>query len=73
MASLQANTKIERAVEAVESLTVAVVASQAGSRPGLPGESAIRYGNVQDARQELREAFAEFLTPVLRVVTSEGQ
>lgn len=72
MASPQANTKIERAVEAVEGLTVAVVASQ-HNRAGLPSESAMRYANVRDARQELRDAFAEFLSPVLRVVTPEGQ
>ena len=73
MASPQANTKIERAVEAVEGLTVAVVAAQVNNRSGMPGESRMRFDNVSDARQELRDAFAEFLSPVLRVVTPEGQ
>ena len=71
MASPQANTKIERAVEAVESLTIAVVAAQAKPHP-LGGSTGL-YNNVRDARQELRDAFAEFLSPVLRVVTPEGQ
>lgn len=83
MASPQANTKIERAVEAVEGLTVAVVAAQATtlSAPDVgehkrrpPNYSALaRFHNVRDARQELRDAFAEFLSPVLRVVTPDGQ
>jgi hypothetical protein len=73
MASPQQNTKIERAVEAVEGLSIAVVAAQLGNKSGLPGESKMRYNNVQDARQELRDAFADFLSPVLRVVTPEGQ
>lgn len=72
MASAQANTKIERAVEAIESLTIAVVTAQHGV-VGLPDETRRRYENVKDARQELRDAFAEFLSPVLRVVTPEGQ
>lgn len=69
MASAQANTKIERAVEAVESLTTAVVAAHTI----LPGQRAMQFDNVRDARQELRDAFAEFLSPVLRVVTPDGQ
>jgi len=66
MASPQANTKIERAVEAVEGLTVAVVAAQ--TKPHPFGGSNTLYNNVKDARQELRDAFAEFLAPVLRAV-----
>jgi hypothetical protein len=66
MASPQANTKIERAVEAVESLTVAVVAAQRGKRD----ESVMRFTNVKDARQELRDAFSEFITPTLRIVSN---
>jgi hypothetical protein len=73
MASPQANTKIEHAVEAVEGLTVAVVAAQRGNKSGMPGESRMRFNNVSDARQELRDAFAEFLSPVLRVVTPDGK
>jgi hypothetical protein len=71
MASPQQNTKIERAVEAVEGLTLAVVAAQVCNNSGL--ENKALYGNVTDARQELRDAFADFLSPVLRVVTPEGQ
>ena len=73
MASTQQNTKIERAVEAIEGLTIAVVSAQGGNKSGLPGESLMRYNNVRDARQEVREAFADFLSPVLRVVTPEGR
>ncbi len=65
MASPQANYKIERAAEAVESLAVAVVAAQAHPAPS------VAFSNVLDARQELREAFTEFLAPTLRVVPSE--
>ena len=72
MASPQQNTKIERAVEAVESLTIAVVAAQI-KKSGVPGESRMHYTNVSNARQELRDAFADFLSPVLRVVTPEGR
>jgi hypothetical protein len=68
MASPQANTKIERAVEAVESLTLAIIIAQIGKKHGSP-----RFDDVKDARQELRDAFAEFLSPVLRVVTPDGQ
>ena len=62
----QANYKIERAAEAVESLAVAVAAAQ-----GHPVPSKM-FNNVRDARQELREAFAEFLSPVLRVIPYEA-
>jgi hypothetical protein len=72
MASPQANTKIERAVEAVEGLAVAVVAAQV-HKSGAASESRMRFDNVGDARQELRDAFAEFLSPVLRVVTTDGR
>lgn len=68
MATPQANTKIERAVESIEGLVRAVVAAQGGNKSGLPGESTMRYNNVRDARQEVRDAFAEFLAPVLRTV-----
>ena len=64
MALPQVNTKIERAVEAVESLTVAVVnAAHQGNRES--------FDNVKDARQELRVAFSEFITPTLRVVDKQ--
>ena len=74
MASPQANTKIERAVEAVEGLTVAVVATQRGNKlPGGRIGERMRSDDVRDARQELRDALADFLSPVLRVVTPDGQ
>ena len=71
MASPQANTKIERAVEAIEDLAIAVVAAQQPNRSGFIGERQGRYNVVRDARQELRDAFAEFITPTLRVVTDD--
>lgn len=66
MASSQVNYKIERAAEAVESLAVAVTAAH-----GHPVPSKM-FNNVRDARQELREAFTEFLAPTLRVVPYEA-
>lgn len=67
---MNANAKIERAVEAVENLTVAVVAAQSAIA-GLPAECERRYNDVRDARKELRTAFGEFLAPVLRVVNRQ--
>jgi hypothetical protein len=58
------NTKIERVVEAVESLTHAVVSNHTAPK----GRRAATFNNVQDARGELREALAEFVKPVLRRV-----
>jgi len=66
MSKAVVNFKIERAAEAVESLTVAVCAAQ-----GHPAPSK-EFINVIDARQELREAFTEFLAPTLRVVPYEA-
>lgn len=60
MASPQVNYKIERATEAIEGLAVAVAAAR--------GRQML---DVSDARQELREALAEFLAPTLRVVGNE--
>jgi len=64
----QANTKIERAVEAFESLAIAVVEAQRGNSSEMPGQRRMLFDNVQDAREELRNALAEFITPTLRVV-----
>jgi DnaJ-domain-containing protein 1 len=72
VASAQANTKIERTVEAVESLTIAVIDAQRGNSSGSADESLRRFYNVQDARQELRDAFAEFLKPTLRVIKNDA-
>ena len=64
MASPQVNTKIERAVEAIESLSVAVAAQ-------VRAKNTTSFQNVVDARQELRDALAEFVAPILRVVQSD--
>lgn len=70
MASPAQNTKIERAVEAIESLTNAVIASH-GEKD--PRRGAALYQNVTDARAECAEAFREFLAPTLRLATHEGE
>jgi hypothetical protein len=57
-------TKIERVVEAVESLATAVVAQQRAA----PDENPMKMENVCDARKELRTALADFLRPALRIV-----
>jgi hypothetical protein len=61
----QANTKIERAVEAIESLALAVCIAQKALPMNRKGEA---IKNVADARAECRTAFREFLIPTLRVV-----
>lgn len=58
------NTKIERVVEGVESLAVAVVAHQAAEK----GRRGRTFNVVLEARKELHGALAEFLRPTLRVV-----
>lgn len=60
----QAITKIERVVEAVESLTVSINAMQAEE----DGTKRVRlFETVQDSRKELREALTEFVKPILRL------
>ena len=63
MASAQVNYKLERAAEAVEDLAVAVAVSVRDAPNGKD--------HVSDARKELRDALAEFLSPTLRVVGNE--
>jgi hypothetical protein len=64
------NTKIERAVEAIESLTVAVAANVARGK-GEPHGS--RFQDVKEARDELATSFRDLLQPTLRVVGGTGQ
>lgn len=59
----QANTKIERAVEAIEALTIATITLH--EKPD--DERAKAFSLVVDARKECRDAFEDFLRPVLRV------
>lgn len=59
----QVNTKIERAVEAIESLTNAVVTLR--EKPDDDRKAA--FEAVVDARQECRDAFEDFLRPIFRV------
>jgi predicted amidohydrolase YtcJ len=59
--SPQENTKVERMVEAIEALTVAVAVNV---RP-MPGRG--QFENVKAARADLSDALREFLKPTLRV------
>jgi hypothetical protein len=62
---VNAVTKVERVVEAIESMTVSVNAMQNSS----DGVDRVRlFEVVQDSRKELRDALAEFLKPTLRVI-----
>lgn len=63
MPTPQQNTKIERAVEAIESLTNAVVTLR--DKPDDDRTAAMK--DVMEARQECREALASFLQPMLRL------
>jgi hypothetical protein len=58
------NTKIERVIEGMESLTNAVVELQSAPK----GRRAKAFNAVQEARSELRKGLVEFLKPALRVV-----
>lgn len=63
--SVQANTKVERVVEGVESLAQAIVANHAAvDQHSLQAT----FQNVAIARDELRDALAELLKPVLRSI-----
>lgn len=66
MSTPQANTKIERAVEAIESLTLATVTAQLASGKT---EKVHAFENVKAARAECAAAFREFLQPILRVAS----
>lgn len=63
-------TKIERAVESIEALTVAVSAAQQRTLTVTQREAAVM--NVADAREECHTAFREFLMPTLRLVPQEA-
>ena len=62
MTSPQENTKVERVVEAVEGLTVAVAANVRGG--GTHGSG---FEDVKAARKDLSDALHDFLRPTLRV------
>jgi len=63
--SPQARTKVERVVEAVESMAVSVNAMQ--NEPD--GQTRVKlFATVQDSRKELRDALTEFVAPILRLV-----
>lgn len=59
----QTNTKIERAVEAIEALALATITLH--EKPD--DERAKAFSLVIDARQECRDAFEDFLRPIFRV------
>lgn len=61
-----ANTKIELATEAIESL---VLATSIATNPALSDhERHIAAQNIRDARETLSGAFRELLAPTLRLV-----
>jgi hypothetical protein len=62
------NTKIERVVEAFETMSVAVAVSIHSNPPNFKTPPVAAFDAVADARQEARDALAEFLKPTLRVV-----
>ena len=62
MVSRAVNYKLERTAEAVEDFALAIVADH--PRTAISA-------NLSNARQELRDALAEFLAPMLRVVSNE--
>jgi len=64
MATQIVNTKIEKVVEAFESLAIATAAPYTG-----PAES--RMDNILMARADLAAALREFLAPTLRVVQAQ--
>lgn len=58
-------TKIERVTEGIEALTLAVAAAV-----GANGERALSaFEVVKDAREEVKIALRELITPTLRVVS----
>lgn len=60
-------TKIERTVEAIESLSVAIVASIVHDDRT---KAAALFDNVANARKEVRDALQDLVAPTLRVVAS---
>ncbi len=60
------NTKIERVIEAIENMALAVTVSQHNTKVTLT--PAMAFDNVAEARAEAREALTDFLRPTLRVV-----
>lgn len=61
MADPAVNTKVDRLAEAIENLALACAA-----RATSP--TAYAFDQVLDARQEMRQALADFLQPTLRVI-----
>lgn len=59
-------TKIEQVTEAIESLIVSIVARET-HKPNLRAG----FDNITEARKEVSDALTDFLTPTLRVVTTE--
>lgn len=65
MSNPQTEIKIERAVESIESLTLAIVANNLATDAS---DRRNTYQSVQDAREECKTALRDFITPTLRVV-----
>lgn len=70
--SPQENTKIERIVEAVESLAISVahgiMAAENVETRSRKADPLTLAENRKDARDELKTALQEFLRPALRVI-----
>lgn len=65
MSTPQAETKIERVVESVESLALAIVANSIAVDDKSRRAT---FTDIQTARDESKQALRDFLTPTLRVV-----
>jgi archaellum component FlaC len=66
MSTPQIETKIERVVESIESLTNAVVTL----REKADDDRAHAMQEVTDAREEAKEALRAFLQPTLRIASA---
>ena len=70
--SAAVNTKVERVIEAFETMAVAVAVSIHSNPPNFKTPPLAAFDAVADARQEARNALAEFLRPTLRVVGDDN-
>ncbi len=68
MSNAVSNTKIERVIEAIESMALAVAVSLHSNPPIFKTPPLAAFDAVADARKEARDALADFLKPTLRVV-----
>lgn len=71
----QADTRVERLVEAIEALALSsIVLREADNAKGTPRRERDRLEkDHEDAREELRVACAEFTTPLVRLISGAPQ